>query len=266
LCVAPIHKGGEHSVDDWVTLGLPAQSVVIMDPRFENRTGLAALRNGTDGLVQVYLQLQPGEPCILRTFSEKTVDGPAWRYFQKDGAPQAISGTWKVQFMQGGPELPAAFETQKLASWTTLDDVEAKRFAGTARYRIEFDQPVGDADDWMLDLGLVCESAHVKLNGHNVGVLWCKPFQIHVGEFLVPGKNNLEVEVTNLAANRIRDLDQRKVNWKYFYDINIVNKSYKPLDASNWPLRDSGLLGPVLLHPVRIIQPAIGSLKGASSR
>jgi hypothetical protein len=245
----------EHAVDDWVTLGVPAQSAVILDPLFESRIGVAALRQGTDGSTQVYLQLQPGQSCILRTFAEKTVDGPAWRYFQKDGAPQAIAGTWKVQFVQGGPELPASFETQELASWTTLDDAEVKRFAGTARYTIEFDLPAVKAEDWLLDLGRVCESARIKLNGHTVGVLWCRPFQIAVGKFLVPGKNTLEVEVTNLAANRIRDLDCRKVNWKYFYDANIVNLRYKPLDASNWPLRDSGLLGPVRLQPVRETRP-----------
>jgi hypothetical protein len=242
----------ERSVDSWVTLSLPAKSAVILDPLFENRVGVAAMRRGTDGSTQVYLQLQPGQSCILRTFTEKTVDGPAWRYFRNVGAPQAITGTWKVQFVQGGPELPKGFETRELASWTTLGDAEAKRFAGTARYTIEFDHPADKADDWLLDLGRVCESAHVKLNGRPVGVLWCQPFEIAVGEFLRPGKNTLEVEVTNLAANRIRDLDRRKVNWKYFYDINVVSRRYKPLDASNWPLRDSGLLGPVRLQPARV--------------
>jgi len=160
-------------------------------------------------------------------------------------------GTWKVQFVDGGPELPGPFETRQLASWTDLGDAEAERFAGTARYTIEFDCPTKDADDWLLNLGRVCESARIKLNGREVGSLWSQPFQILVGEFLTPGKNTLEVEVTNLAANRIRDLDIRKVNWKYFYDINVVNKNYRPLDASNWPVRDSGLLGPVSLQAVK---------------
>jgi hypothetical protein len=238
----------ERPVDSWVTLGSPARSAVILDPRFESRVGVVALRRGEDGSTQVYLQLQPGESCILRTFTEKTVDGPAWRYFQPAGAPQNIVGTWKVQFVEGGPELPADFETSELASWTTLGDAEAKRFAGTASYTIEFDRPTGDADDWLLDLGRVCESARIKLNGRAVGSLWCQPFQMFVGRFLLPGKNTLEVEVTNLAANRIADLDRRKVNWKYFYDINVVNRSYKSLDASDWPLRDSGLLGHVRLR------------------
>ena len=59
------------------------------------------------------------------------------------------------------------------------------------------------------------------------------------------------MEVTNLAANRIADLDRRKVNWKYFHEINFVDLKYKPFDASKWPPRDSGLLGPVRLIPVK---------------
>lgn len=95
----------------------------------------------------------------------------------------------------------------------------------------------------------------ITLNQRPVGVLWCKPFQLQIGEFLRPGKNTLEVEVSNLAANHIRDLDRRQVNWKYFYDINVVNENYRPLDASNWPLFDSGLLGPVFLQPIKKTHP-----------
>ena len=152
--------------------------------------------------------------------------------------------------------MPADIETKELASWTKIGDTEAKRFAGTARYSVEFERPAGTADDWLLDLGKVCETARVKVNGREVGALWCEPFQINVGPFLKPGKNTLEVEVTNLAANRIRDMDQRKVNWKYFYDANLASQRQRNgLDASVWPLRDSGLVGPVVLKPLKRIKP-----------
>src|SRR5439155_7331123 len=135
---------------------------------------------------------------------------------------------------------------------------EAKRFAGTARYRIQFDAPRQSSDDWLLDLGRVCESARVRVNGQEVATLWCPPFQAHLGQFLKPGKNTLEIDVTNLAANRIADLDRRGVDWRAFHEINFVNKNYKPFDASSWPLRDSGLLGPVQLIPLSLNSPAHG--------
>ena len=95
------------------------------------------------------------------------------------------------------------------------------------------------------------ESARVELNGRSLGTLWSRPFRVRLGQALRPGENVLEVEVTNLPANRIRDLDRRGVPWKRFHDINVVNVDYKPFDASSWPLTDSGLLGPVTLTPLR---------------
>jgi hypothetical protein len=41
------------------------------------------------------------------------------------------------------------------------------------------------------------------------------------------------------------------VKWKYFYDINMASKRYRTLDASDWPLFDSGLLGPVTLTALK---------------
>ena len=53
----------------------------------------------------------------------------------------------------------------------------------------------------------------------------CSMFRRH----LKPGRNELVIEVTNLAANRIADLDRRKVPWKQFHEINFVNIDYKTL-------------------------------------
>jgi hypothetical protein len=225
---------GDKPVDQWVTLGVQAQSAVLLDPRFDHRAG---------------------ESRILRTFAATTVTGPAWSDFASSGLAQNMAGTWEITFVEGGPALPSGYTTTNLASWTTRDDPEAKRFAGTARYTITFDRPAETADDWILDLGQVREAARVKVNGHAVGALWCEPYQIAVGPYLQPGQNTLEVEVTNLAANRIRDLDLRKVKWKYFYDANLAARrgGRGGLDASDWPLRDSGLLGPVHLQPVKKI-------------
>ena len=129
-----------------------------------------------------------------------------------------------------------------------------KSFSGTARYSINFQKPKIDADDFVLDLGKVCESARIKINGRDVGILWSLPFRIPVGDFLVAGNNKLEIEVTNLSANRIAELDRQGVNWKKFHDINFVNIKYKKFDASNWELVDSGLLGPVQLVPMTNIE------------
>jgi hypothetical protein len=245
----------EKAVDGWVPLGVEAQSAVLLDPRYADKAGVAAVQRD-DKSCSVYLQLQPSESCILRTFTSRAVDGPAWKFLTPaSDAPTPTAGTWSVEFIEGGPELPKPYKTDTLATWTAQDDPATKSFGGTARYFITFQKPTVNADDWQLDLGRVCESARVTINGHGAGTLFSLPFRICIGEWLKDGENKLEIEVTNLAANRIRDLDLRGVNWKRFYDANVVNINYKPLDASTWELMDSGLIGPVRLVPMRRLEP-----------
>jgi len=244
---------GKGHLDGWVRLGVKANSAVVLDPLM-GKSGLAAIRQANKD-TEVYLQLEPGQSCILRTFSSEAAGGARWRYLKDGGEPNEIRGKWQVDFVEGGPHLPSPFETRTLTSWTELGDEEAKRFAGTATYSITFDKPPPKADDWVLDLGRVCESARVRINGQNVGTLFSIPFKTPVGPFLRDGQNKLEVEVTNLSANRIRNLDRRGVDWKKFYEINFVNIDYEKFDASEWPLMDSGLLGPVRLIPQQFSEP-----------
>jgi hypothetical protein len=105
------------------------------------------------------------------------------------------------------------------------------------------------------DLGDVREAARVVNNGEEVGRAWSLPFQLRLPGGLKPRGNVLEIEVTNLPANRIRDLDLRKVDWKVMKEINLVNLRYKPFDASGWPVAPSGLLGPVRLQALAVVRP-----------
>lgn len=243
-------------VESWVPLSLPATSIVMMDP-LTGAVGVAALRTGSHGSPEVYLQLAPGQSIFLRLLPDREVDGPVWVYRQaKPDQAVPLDGPWEVDFIAGGPTLPAGRQLGPLVSWTQLGDDEARRFAGTAHYRLTFEKPALAADDWLLDLGDVRESARVTLNGRAVGTLWSLPFKTPVGRYLVDGENTLELEVTNLAANRIADMDRRGVDWKIFYNTNIVNINYRPFDASDWPPMPSGLLGPVRLVPVQLASEA----------
>jgi hypothetical protein len=242
-------------LDGWVTLGTTTHSAVIMDP-LTGAVGTAALHPGNGGQAQVYLQLAPGESLILRTAAAAgAARGAAWAYVAPAGEGTAIRGPWQISFVKGGPELPPALQAAELKSWTDLGGDEAKRFGGTARYRVEFDAPAQKADQWALDLGDVRESARVRLNGQDVTTAWSLPFVVRLGDRIKPGRNVLELEVTNLAANRIRDLDQRKVPWKIMREINFVNINYQPFDASKWEVKPSGLLGPVKLVPLKVLTP-----------
>ena len=108
----------------------------------------------------------------------------------------------------------------------------------------------------ILDLGDIRESARVILNGKEIATAWSLPFRVRLNSSqFKPGRNVLELDVTNLAANRIRYMDQNKLPWKIMRDSNIVNINYRPFDASSWPFTPSGLLGPITLTPLANISP-----------
>jgi hypothetical protein len=239
--------------EGWLQLDTEGKHAQLLDP-LTGDAGTAAVRADEHAKPAVYLQLDSGASLIVRTFSGRPPRMAAWRYLApRSDAPQF--GSWHLQFLSGGPELPEALSLDRLTSWTELPDARAASFSGTARYRTEFDAPAGDADDWRLDLGEVRETARVTLNGRFLGTVWSLPANIRVGSALKPGANVLEIEVTNLPANRIRDLDVRKVDWKIMKDINLASLRYRALDASAWRPEPSGLLGPVRLVPLKLVSP-----------
>jgi len=237
----------------WIPIA-EAADLLVMDP-LDGGTGLAPRRPAAAGGNEFLLHLEPGESLVLRgTRASATGAGPR-PPMEPAGTPVALRGEWRVEFIAGGPELPPPFTTAILKTWTEPGGEAAQRFGGTARYTLEFDAPAVPADDWRLDLGDVRESARVTMNGTPAGTAWSVPFQLRVGPLLRPGRNRLEIEVTNLAANRIRDLDRRKAAWKVMREINFVNINYQTFDAAGWPLTPSGLLGPVTLTPLRAARP-----------
>jgi len=229
---------------------------VILDPMTGKSGAAMFYSSGPDGAVskKTVLRLAAGESVFVRVLKPGVIrdekDLVWWNYAQTNGEPVKIGGQWNVKFIEGGPVLPADFHAAKLASWTTFPDTNAQAFAGTAKYTTTFDVPSAAGKTFEINLGEVAQSAHVWVNGKDCGKLITPPFRVVVDN-LKPIGNTLEVEVTSVAANRIRDLDRRGVKWKTFRDINIVDLAYKPFDASNWPLTDCGLLGPVTLAPVR---------------
>lgn len=126
-----------------------------------------------------------------------------------------------------------------------MGDNNTSRFAGTARYSLQFHWEENSSSA-LLNLGQVSDCARVRLNGKNYGTLLGPSFKVVVDN-LTQGINLLEIEVTNVAANRIRDLDKQGADWKKFHDINFVNIDYKPFDASDWKVQESGLIGNVEL-------------------
>ena len=230
----------------WLPLAVSCESAVIFDPRL-TLVGTARIRTETNGRTEIRVDIEPGGTRVIQTF-DTPVEYPPWPYLEPAGESVRPEGPWAVTFAEGGPEMPAGYESQEPVPWSNRGDDCADAFSGMARYETRFTLPRTDAADWVLDLGEVYESAEVFVNGESAGILWCKPYGVAIGHLLKPGENILAVEVVNLMANRIRYMDRNEISWQNYFFVNIA---YKPFNASDWPVMPSGLGGPVTLTPLK---------------
>ena len=235
-------------IDEFIQFNAGSNNVILMDPNYGDYGKITnELENGKS---KIRIQLSSGKSIIVRCTNKNVSDIRNWKYLESSDKKILLNNPWKITFTNGGPELPESKELENLVSWTNLKDEKATNFSGQAiyEYRLKLDGEL--AEDFILDLGRVAESAKVWINNEEVGVLWSVPFKIRIGKYLKKGNNTIKIEVANLMANRIRYMDQNKMEWRKFHEINFVNINYQPFDASNWEPMPSGLLGPVVLRPV----------------
>jgi len=186
--------------------------------------------------------------------------------------PLELVGAWNVSF-QTDRGAPAQAIFNKLISWAEHPEPGIKYFSGTATYRRDFDIPeemLGEGRELYLDLGRVQVIAEVRLNGHNLGILWKAPYRLNLAKCAKAGKNALEVEITNLWPNRLigdeqlpEDIEWAGLPLKRWPDWLLAG-SARPepqrVTFTTWrhwrkdsQLLPSGLLGPVMLRPLAVV-------------
>lgn len=239
----------DKDTDGWVTLNVPETTAMFFNPMNGER-GRAQSRT-SNGKLEVRLQLKSGESLIIQTLNKPLDKEPAWNYPEEQAYSLSLDHGWELNFVESTPSITGRFDIDSPLSWTKLEQPEAKINMGTGCYSLEIDLPALEADDWILDLGDVRESARVRINGHDAGTAWAAPFRLKVGKWLKTGKNLIEVEVTNLPANRIADMDRKNIEWRIFKDINMAKLNYVKGDYKNWSTMPSGLNGNVRLIPVK---------------
>lgn len=183
------------------------------------------------------------------------------------------------QSCKSRPKMQIENWTPALGDWTKSEYPATRYFSGTKTYRATFDctNPCAFASlrentpSAALDLGTVLgATAQVRLNGCDLGVVWCAPWRVKIPAGVLKARGNeIEIDVTNVWRNRLigderepSDVDFAKApypggdmmlaypEWfkagvatrpskgrKYFTVWNYFTK-----DA---PLVPSGLLGPV---------------------
>ena len=193
----------------------------------------------------------------------------------EDPTPLLLDGPWEVEFPEGWGA-PRATSFSKLRSWTESDDEGIRFFSGIATYRKTFELPeeLIQKDRLFLELGGLAEIAEVTLNGQQLGLVWLPPFRIEISGAVRPGRNQVEIRVANLWANRL-NADSLRPESDRFTRSNIDRIQTDPTSDSSYgrvprgktrpvydkipPLMRSGLFG-----PVRVIMPA-GASRASSA-
>ena len=193
----------------------------------------------------VKICLRSGESMILQTSDAPLLrpsfeapsqsTGEAWNDI-------ILEGPWTLSFTEEAPKVDKTFNLPTLQSWETLDE-QTRVTMGTGVYTMKFklskqEDPTGP---WKIDLGDVRESARVYINGQFIGCAWSVPFVLDTKGALRVGENEVRIEVTNLPANRISDLDRKGVKWRKMEEINVVDINYKKTLYDEWESMPSGL-------------------------
>ncbi|AKJ63690.1 glycosyl hydrolase [Kiritimatiella glycovorans] len=172
-------------------------------------------------MIRVPLDFAPLESYFVLFREAGAAEPSAEVNFAERPVMREIGGPWRVSFDPewGGPESVMFAE---LTDWRDHEDKGVRYYSGTAVYRRTFEMAQVEADRRMfLDLGRVENVATVRLNGRELGTVWCAPWRVEVTGALREGKNRLEIEVSNLMVNRMIGDEQLPLDYER--------------DARGWP-------------------------------
>lgn len=193
-----------------------------------------------NGRTSIPMRFEPEQSYFVVFESPVSAQGGESQNFPAMEPVMKLTGSWDVHFdpKWGGPE---SVVIDSLDDWSKRPEPGIKYYSGKAVYRKSFYMPNSAPDRrYVLDLGDVKNLARVRLNGRDLGIVWCPPWSVDVTSAIKSGTNQLEIEVANLWPNRlIGDLSQPP-------DQRITWVAVDPFKKDS-PLLPSGLLGPVRL-------------------
>jgi len=106
----------------------------------------------------------------------------------------SLDGAWEAKDQEGkSVRIPALGDWAQAEGWET--------FTGTHDYLTSFDLSE-DTQPKFIDLGTVGDIAEVWINDQRVGVQAWAPYVISLNGVCHPGKNGVQIRVTNSMTNR----------------------------------------------------------------
>ena len=250
--VAFINNRTDKPLDEWVNIPANAKTSLNFFNPMSGKITEALTRSISSTQVAVRIALGPHESILLRS-STSPKASPKHQYPTAVVKNFPVKGPWKLEFLEGGPQLPRPVSLDSTGFWTSLADTVAKNFSGTARYSTNFVLPDEKISSWTLSLGEVSATVELVLNGVSLGSHIGPVFNFAIPANLLEKENKLQITVASLMANRIAYMDRNNHPWKIFYNVNMpARKKENARDgifsAADWAPVNSGLKGPVVLQ------------------
>lgn len=238
-----------NDIDDYVILTVPYQKALWYNPMTDEYT----CTEQKDGKIRV--SLLSGESRFLLLLGKEQKDTVRWfepngkaMVLHRNNPAKIIDTPWTLRFTEEAPKVERTWTLAHPQTWETLDDDSVRIAMGTGIYTTNIRLNKAEAQkNWAIDLGDVRESARVYINGRFIGCAWAAPFILNTNGTLRKGKNEIRIEVTNLPANRIADMDRRGIPWRKMKEINVVDINYKKTTYDSWKPVKSGLNSEVKL-------------------
>jgi len=233
-------------VDAFVPLAVQFKSAMLFNPMTGQKYS-AIVHEG-----KVYISLKSGESIILQTFNDDLhLNTLASQMVMSN--PKVINKGWQLSFENAEPSVTKVYQLDTLQTWERLDSTTAVTM-GTGSYKTTFHMTSAElksCQDFALDLGDVRESARVWINGQYLGCVWAVPYILQCNHTVKVGSNTIRIDVTNLAANRIADMDRKGIPWRKFKEINFVDLHYEHTTYEKWKPVLSGLHSVIKLYQLK---------------
>ena len=164
---------------------------------FENK---AVRRHSSDG--RIPMELLPNNLLVLILGSDVEANATRLACEIAEGDTE-LTADWLIEICREG-DLPryTPYKTARVLVNMTAPD-EMPRFTGNMRYTATV--TLDPNTQKILDLGLVGQTAEVRLNGKHIGTRLFAPYRFDISEAAVAGKNVLEITVTNTCVYEQRD-------------------------------------------------------------
>lgn len=239
-----------NDIQAYTTLAVPMATAMWFDPMTGNRQRAEICGDS------ILVNLRSGESIILQTFNHKDetlskelASLPVRCEWKKTSPIVKTLNNWKLSFTEATPAIFKTYNLDTTKAWENLDD-STRTLMGTGVYECTINLSAAElkkGNSWTIDLGDVRESARVYVNDSLIGCAWAVPYRLSFANLLHKGNNKIRIEVTNLPANRISELDRQGYKWRKFDEINVVDINYKKTSYADWTPVASGLNSEVKL-------------------